>query len=67
MIEGSFVFIPLVIRIPVEGSPEQTPGAPPVIQHNPLLERLAPGGNHDEIVLGIGSGIRFTPVLLERF
>ena len=51
----------------MERSPEQTSGSPPVVQHDPLLERLALGGDHDEIVLGLSSGIRFTPVLLERF
>lgn len=48
-------------------SPQQTARAPPVIQHNTLRERLAAGGDHNDIVLGISSRIRFAPMEFERF
>ena len=67
LIEGVFVFEPFVVGIAVKRAPEQAAGAAPVVEHDPLLERLALGGDDDEVVLGLGAGVGFAPVLLEGF
>ena len=62
--ECVFVFLPFMIGIAGERPPEEASGASPVIQHDPFLERLAFGRDENDVMLGVGPGVRFGPVKL---
>src|SRR5437879_11226797 len=61
-----FVFLPVILRVHGDLCPNELSRVTPVIEEDPLFERLASGRNYDDVMLTIGVDKRLRQVKLER-